>query len=115
VAVIESTVAVVDLYVTVQLLSFVAAVVAYGVSVQGLPLKTPLSPVPALANATVPCGGVCVPLDPTSVTMAVHVTFELIAAGIGLQLIVVVVGRLLTASANPVASALLAWTLSLAL
>ena len=62
-------------------------------------MKTPLSP-RACWNMTVPCGWVCVPGVCVSVTMAVQVTFEPIGAGIGLQLIDVVVARLFTARAN---------------
>jgi hypothetical protein len=84
-----------------QLLSFVAGVDVFGVSVHGLPVKTPLSVVgPALENNTVPNGGVCVPVTSMSVTIAVQVTFELIGAGIGPQLIVVEVARLFTERAN---------------
>jgi hypothetical protein len=96
---------VVDLYVTVQELSFVAAVAVFGLRVHGLPVKTPLSPT-ACEKSTVPCGGVCVPGVCVSVTTAVHVTVELIAAGFGVQVIVVVVVLFATVRLNPTLSEL---------
>ena len=65
------------------------------IRLQGLPVKAPAAPV--LVKVTVPVGVICVPgLLAGSLTVAVHVVAWPGEMLVGEQLIVVVVGRVLT-------------------
>jgi hypothetical protein len=86
--------------------------VVAGASVQVLDgAKVPLAP--PLLKLAVPCGDDFVP-ESVSVTVAVHVVEPLIGLLAGVHDVEVEVVRRVTLSGNPVASALFAWTESLA-
>ncbi len=75
------------------------------------PLKVPLEA--PLLKLAVPCGGDAVP-ESVSDTVAVQVVELLIGVLLGEHDVEVDVLRRVTVNGNPVASVLLAWTLSLA-